>query len=275
MIIDTHQHFWKYDKNKHSWIDESMIKLRQDFLPEDLEKVFQENSINGCIAVQADQSEAENNFLLKLSDENNFIKGVIGWVDFRKKDIKNKLQFYSDYKILKGFRHVVQDEPDPNFLLRPDFIKGIELLDNHGFCYEILVFPHQLGSVLEFVKKFPNQKFVIDHIGKPYIKDGFFDGWACLIGEIAKNENVYCKISGMITESVLDNWNYAQLKPYIEHVYESFGGKRIMFGSDWPVCLLAGNYKEMKSVAQKFAEQLSENEKEDFWAVNAVKFYNI
>lgn len=274
-LIDTHQHFWNYDPQKHEWIDDKMKRIRKDFLPEDLEPILQENGMDGCIAVQADQTEAENDFLLQLSDKNDFIKGITGWLDFCSNKIEERLEYYSGFEKLKGFRHVVQGEPDPNFLLRKKFCNGISKLQKHNFIYEILVFPHQLGAVLEFVRRFPNQKFVIDHMAKPYIKDGYMDGWKTMIKEIAKSDNVYCKLSGMITEADYDNWNYEQLEPYIEVVLNSFGAKRLMFGSDWPVCLVAGEYNEVKSIAEKAVFKFSDSEKEAFWGVNAIKFYNL
>ncbi|WNH10666.1 amidohydrolase family protein [Thalassobellus suaedae] len=176
MIIDSHQHFWKYEPVKHEWIDDNMATIRRDFLPSDLKKVYKENGIDGCVVVQADQTLAETDFLLQLASDNDFIKGVVGWVDLRVDTIDNDLEKYSTFNKVKGFRHVVQGEPDHNFLLRSDFLRGISKLEKHDYSYDILIFPHQLGATLEFVKRFPNQKFVIDHIAKPYIKDGFFDG---------------------------------------------------------------------------------------------------
>lgn len=211
MVIDSHQHFWNYEPVKHAWIDDDMAVIRRNFLPPDLKKVYAESGIEGCVAVQADQTLAETDFLIKLSEENQFIKGVVGWVDLRAENIHAVLNQYSAIGKLKGFRHVVQGEADHNFLLRPDFSRGIAALEKHGFTYDILVFPHQLGAVLEFVKRFPNQKFVIDHIAKPYIKDGFFDGWATLMKAIAAQENVHCKLSGMITEADYKTWTASQI----------------------------------------------------------------
>lgn len=275
MIIDTHQHFWEYDENRHAWIDDDMMRIRRDFMPEDLKPILAKNNIDGCIAVQADQTEAENDFLMDLSNRNNSIKGVIGWVDFRSENIKERLEFYSEFKIMKGFRHVVQGEPDPNFLLQKPFCDGISNLEKFGFVYEILVFPYQLGAVLEFVKKFPNQKFVIDHMAKPYIRSGYMDGWKIMMKEIAKYENVSCKLSGIITEADYSSWNYDQLQPYTETTIENFGTERIMFGSDWPVCLVAGEYHEVKKIAQQATSHFSTDEKDAFWGENAIKFYNL
>lgn len=275
MVIDTHQHFWVYDQTRHAWIDDDMKRIRKNFLPEDLKPVLDKNKIDGCIAVQADQTEAENEFLLGLTEKNDFIKGIIGWVDFRSEEIEKKLGYYSEMEIIKGFRHIVQGEPDHNFLLRPDFLNGISKLEKYGFVYEILVFPHQLGAVLEFVKRFPNQKFVIDHLAKPYIKDGFSEGWKVMMKEIAKCKNVYCKVSGMITEADYRTWNYDQLKPYIEVVLEYFGPERLMFGSDWPVCLVAGEYNQVREIAEKAVSQFSPSEQEAFWGKNAIEFYKL
>ncbi|NIJ45888.1 L-fuconolactonase [Wenyingzhuangia heitensis] len=275
MVIDSHQHFWNYEPVKHEWIDDEMAVIRRDFTPEDLQKVYSENDIDGCVVVQADQTLEETNFLIDLASKNNFIKGVVGWVDFRGDNIDDVLEHYSQFDVLKGFRHVVQGEADHNFLLRDNFLKGISKLEKYDFVYDILVFPHQLGTVLEFVKKFPNIKFVIDHIAKPYIKDGFYDGWAVLMAEIAKHPNVYCKISGMVTEADYKTWTPEQLEPYLQLVLDSFGTDRIMFGSDWPVCLVAGNYTEIKETITNFIAKLSLPEQSAIMGENAIKFYNL
>jgi L-fuconolactonase len=275
MVIDSHQHFWKYEPVKHSWIDDDMSVIRRDFSPSDLAKVYQENSIDGCVAVQADQTLEETDFLIDLASINNFIKGIVGWVDLRAENIENVLEKYSTDKIVKGFRHVVQGEADHNFLLRPNFSRGISLLEKHNFTYDILVFPHQLGSVLEFVKKFPYQKFVIDHIAKPYIKDGYFEGWATMMTAIGKHENVSCKMSGMVTEADFNIWTPEQIHPYMDTVLEAFGSKRILFGSDWPVCLVAGNYSKIKKLTTDFISQLSQIEQNSIMGNNAIEFYNL
>ncbi|WP_405248235.1 amidohydrolase family protein [Cellulophaga sp. Asnod2-G02] len=275
MIIDSHQHFWVYDAKKHSWIDDTMSTIRRDFLPKDLKKIYQENNIDGCIAVQADQSREETEFLLKLSDEHQFIKGVVGWVDFSAARIEAQLEAYSSLKKLKGFRHIVQAELNPNFLLQPDFLRGIAALERYNYTYDLLILPHQLGATLEFIKKFPHQKFVIDHMAKPYIKEGFFDGWAVLIKEIARHENVYCKLSGMITEADYTTWSTAQIEPYMDVVFDSFGPNRILFGSDWPVCLVAGNFAKVKKLTTDFIAKCSSTEQQNIMGINAIKFYNL
>ncbi|WP_150452640.1 amidohydrolase family protein [Arenibacter lacus] len=275
MTIDSHQHFWKYNPKKHAWINDEMAVIRRDFLPSDLESVFAENGVDGCVAVQADQTLAETDFLLELAHEHDFIKGVVGWADLRSKSVEHLLEKYASDNKLKGYRHIVQGEEDPNFLLRPDFLNGISKLEEYGAVYDILVFPHQLGATLEFVKKFPNQKFVIDHIAKPYIRDGFFEGWAVLMKEIEKHENVYCKISGMITEADYHSWTPEQIHPYMELVLEAFGPKRCMYGSDWPVCLVAGKYSEVKNLTTNFINTLSATEQQAIMGGNAVEFYDL
>ena len=275
MIIDSHQHFWNYEPEKHSWIDDEMSVIRRDFLSDDLQKVFKENGVDACVAVQADQTTEETDFLISIAENNNFIKGVVGWVDLRSESIEEDLLKYKKYDVVKGFRHVVQGEQDHNFMLRSEFIRGIELLGKYDLCYDILIFPHQLGATLELVKKFPNQKFVIDHIAKPYIKDGFFEGWAFMMREIAKYQNVYCKISGMITEADYKTWTPEQVHPYMNLVFESFGASRVMYGSDWPVCLVAGNYSQVKTLVTDFITDLSQEQQNAIMGGNAAKFYNL
>lgn len=274
-IIDAHQHFWHFQPERDSWITEDMGVLRRDYLPADLEPELNRNRVSGCIAVQADQSERETEFLLEQAESHAFVAGVVGWVDLCADDVAEKVAVWAEHEHLCGFRHIVQAEPDVNFLLREDFQRGIRALTVQGFTYDILVFPHQLGAVLEFVRRHPEQAFVIDHLAKPCIADGFIDGWRVLIREIGSSENVYCKISGMVTEAQWDNWSYADFRPYLEIVLEAFGPRRIMYGSDWPVCRLAATYGEVLDLAKEFATQLSQDEQEDFFYRNAVSFYDI
>lgn len=275
MTIDSHQHFWQYEPQKHAWIDDEMSVIRRDFLPGDLLKVYLQHGIDGCVAVQADQTLVETDFLLGLAEENEFIKGVVGWIDFRADNVDEVLKRYSQVPKLKGWRHVVQGEADHNFLLRRDFLNGISLLEKYNHTYDILVFPHQLGAVLEFTKRFPDQKFVIDHIAKPYIKDGFYEGWAVMMKEIAKQKNVYCKLSGMINEAGYKTWTPDQIKRYMQLILEAFGSKRILYGSDWPVCLVAGNYAEVKKLVTDFIANLSTSEQEGIMGKNAIDFYGL
>lgn len=275
MTIDSHQHFWKYEPVKHSWIDDTMSVIRRDFLPDDLKAIYEAHAIDGCVAVQADQTLEETDFLLQLASKNEFIMGVVGWADLRDEGIDSVLERYHDHGKLKGWRHVVQGEPDHNFLIRPSFLRGISYLEKYGYTYDILIFPHQLGATLEFVRNFPHQKFVIDHIAKPYIKDGFYAGWAVLMAEIAKQENVFCKVSGMITEADYETWKPEQITPYMDLVLESFGPSRLMYGSDWPVCLVAGNYGQVKNLVVDYINRLSSTEQAAIMGDTAVTFYNL
>jgi L-fuconolactonase len=238
-------------------------------------EVYARNEIDGCVAVQVDQTLGETDFLLELATEYEFIKGVVGWADLRSSGIDSVLEKYTNNKKLKGFRHIVQGEPDPNFMVRPSFLKGIAALTSYGYTYDILVFPHQLGAALELVKKFPDQKFVIDHLAKPYIKDGFFEGWAVMMAEIAKYDRVFCKMSGMITEADHQSWNPTQMQPYMDFALNNFGAHRLLFGSDWPVCLVAGSYGQVKSLVTNFIGSLSKSEQQAIMGNNAIQFYNL
>jgi L-fuconolactonase len=273
--IDAHQHFWIFDPVRDSWINDDMSVIQRDFLPGDLEPVLQANGIDGCVAVQADQSEMQNDFLLDLADYNPFIKGIVGWVDLRAENVEERLEYYSTFGAMKGFRHVLQGEEDRALMLKPAFKNGISKLSKYGFTYDILIFPDQLQYVSEFVSAFPDTRFVIDHIAKPYIKDKKIDDWAEDIRKVAQHENLYCKVSGMITEADWKNHKPADFIPYMDVVFEAFGADRLMFGSDWPVCQVAANYTEMKSIVEQYTIALSATEQANFWGDNAIKFYNL
>ena len=275
MRIDAHQHFWIYDPVRDSWIDESMQILKRNFLPEDLARIIKENSIDGTIAVQADQSENETNFLLGLAEKNTWISGVVGWVDLMAQDIEEKLEHFSSYKKLKGFRHIVQAEPDENFMLNEKFRNGIGQLKNYNFTYDILIYPHQLPTAIMLTEKHPDQKFVLDHIAKPSIKKKEIEPWASGIKELAKNPNVFCKISGIITEADHRNWKSKEIYPYLDIVFNAFGYDRLLFGSDWPVCLLAGLYNQVINLIDEYMKNASDENKEKIFGKNAVSFYNI
>jgi len=273
--IDAHQHFWKFDPVRDSWITDDMKVIQQDFFPGDLKPLLEAHKIGGCVAVQADQSETENLFLLSLADQHDFIKGVVGWIDLRANDIAQKLEQYAEQKKLKGFRHVLQGEKQRDFMLRPDFKKGISELKQLGYTYDILIFPDQLKFTEEFVKQFPDQPFVLDHLAKPYIKNKKIDEWKRGIKGLAQYENVYCKVSGMVTEADWKNWKREDFKPYLDVIVESFGMKRIMYGSDWPVCLVAASYGQMFNITKDYFSRFSQDEQDLFFGVNAIRFYNL
>ena len=273
--IDSHQHFWKYDPVNYGWIDDDMAIIRRDFLPADLQPVLQANNIDGCITVQADQTEAENDFQLANASENNFIKGVVGWVDLQAENVEERLQHYSAFKKFKGLRHVLQGEPERDFMLRPAFLKGIGLLKKYGFTYDILIFPDQLVYSADFVSRFPEQPFVIDHIAKPPIKTKEIDRWSNDIQVFTKFENVSCKVSGMVTEADYKAWKPADFYPYLDVVVETFGPNRLMFGSDWPVCRCAAEYEQMLGIVKDYFAPFSATEQQSIFGGNAVNFYNI
>ncbi|MDB5210362.1 MAG: amidohydrolase 2 [Sediminibacterium sp.] len=274
MIVDSHQHFWKYDPVVHEWINGDMSVIRKDFLPEDLLHVFQQNNIEGCVAVQADQSEKETDFLIGLANTNPFIKAVVGWVDLRAENIKERLAHYKQYPVVKGFRHILQGE-DLSFMLQPDFLRGIAALQEFGFTYDVLIFPKHLSSAIELVKQFPEQPFVIDHMAKPFIKDGLIDDWKKGMRTLAQFPNVYCKISGMVTEAGWKNWKREDFTPYLDVVTESFGVNRLMYGSDWPVCLVAASYEKVLGLVKNYFSSFSPGEREAVFGGNASRFYGL
>ncbi|TXF87907.1 amidohydrolase family protein [Neolewinella aurantiaca] len=275
MTLDSHQHFWKYELPKHDWIDDEMAAIRRNFMPADLQPILAANGVDGCIAVQADQTLAETDFLLDIAAKHDFVKGVVGWIDLRADDLAEQLERYAGQPLLKGFRHVVQGEPDPLFLLQPNFLRGIDLIGQKGYTYDILIFPHQLVSALELVKQFPEYKFVIDHLAKPYAKAGYFTGWAAAMAAIAEFPNVCCKLSGLITEADYHNWTTDELLPYLRHALEVFGPDRCMFGSDWPVCRVAGDYAQVKGLIETLLQDSSPADQKAVFGENCARFYDI
>jgi len=275
MIVDAHQHFWFYNAQKHAWINDEMAVLKRNFLPTDLQAVYQQNGIDACVAVQADQSEAETDFLLELAEEYDFIKGVVGWIDLRSEKIEERLAHYAQLPKLKGFRHVVQDEPDREFMLGKHFSEGLSLLSKYNFTYDILIFPTQLEAAIKTVQRLPSQKFVLDHIAKPYIKTGKIATWEKHIRELASHSNVYCKISGIVTEADWVNWKQKDFEPYLDVVFDTFGVDRLMFGSDWPVCLLGGQYTEVKGILEEYISKRSKEATAKIFGLNAASFYQL
>lgn len=273
--IDSHQHFWRYDAARDGWITDAMSVLKRDFLPEDLESETAANGVDATIAVQVDQSEQETLFLLDLAERSDRIAGVVGWVDLRSPSLAERLQFYSRFKKLCGFRHIAQAEPDDDFLVGREFAGGIARLGEFGYTYDILIYARQLPAAIELAAKFPEQRFVIDHLAKPEIKDGKREPWAGYMRTLAQNNNVYCKISGLVTEADWQNWKPKDMEPYLDAVFEAFGPDRLMFGSDWPVCLLAANYRQVKELIESYVQQHSRENIEKIFGLNAVRFYGL
>lgn len=273
-MIDAHVHFWKYNKIKDGWITNEMKVLQKDFLPVDLAKEIKENDLEGIVAVQAHQTEDETMFLLNLAEKNPIVKGVVGWIDLQNKNIEKKLLYYSKLPLIRGFRHIVQSEPE-RFLLNHQFLNGIRYLNDFQFSYDILIYENQLKEAIEFVNKFPSQKFIIDHCAKPSIKNKSIIQWKQLLKEVAENQNVFCKLSGLITEARWNQWNEEDLYPYFDSVFDYFGTDRILFGSDWPVILLSGNYLKWKNLLKKYMNQFSSQENQKVFRENAIEFYNL
>ncbi|MCB9277398.1 MAG: amidohydrolase family protein [Lewinellaceae bacterium] len=275
MKIDTHQHFWHFNPVRDAWITEDMQAIRRDFLPGDLEPLLKAAGYDGSIAVQADQSDEETAFLLDLAEQNDFILGVVGWVDLQSEDIRERLDKLASNPLLKGIRHIVQAEPE-DFMLRPDFQRGISYLREFGLTYDILVYPNQLPAAIGLALKFPEQRFVLDHIAKPNIKADRIEPWGDHIRTLASaSSNVYCKLSGMVTEADWGNWDHWDFNPYLDVVYEAFGPERLMIGSDWPVCLLSGEYPRVMDIVESYLETYSEEVKDRVLGENAKLFYQL
>jgi L-fuconolactonase len=273
-IIDTHQHFWNYDATRHEWINEEMRAIRKNFLPEQLAPILKENKVDGCVSVQVDQTTEETDFLLALAKEHSFIKGVVGWVDLRASNLEDTLENYRDAKALKGFRHIIQGQA-AGFMLQPNLIQGLKKLATRNYTYDLLIYAHQLKEANEFIKQVTELPIVIDHVAKPNIKDSEMEDWKKEITALAKYPNVYCKISGMATEANWETWTMAGLQPYLDTVVETFGTERIMFGSDWPVCLVASSYAKWLNGVQNYFNTFSSTEQEAIFAGNAIKFYKL
>ncbi len=273
--IDSHQHFWKYDPIKTSWITEEMAVLKRDYLPPELGLILKANGFDGCVVVQSDQSEQENDFQRFNAEKYDFVKGIVGWVDLLSNDVEERLKYYSQFKKLKGFRHVLQDESQRDFMLRPDFLNGISLLSKYHFTYDILINSDQLGFAKELVARFPEQKFVIDHIAKPSIKNKSISKWRDEMTAISKYKNVFCKISGMVTETRWKLWSTDEFDPYIDIVVEAFGIDRVMFGSDWPVCTLSASYEEVYGIVNSYFSRYNDEEQQKVFGRNAIEFYSL
>lgn len=275
MHIDAHQHFWIYDPQEYAWIDDSMQSLRRNFLPADLSDELRDNQFSGSVAVQARQTLQETQWLLELAEQFPSILGVVGWADLRSRDIRPQLAELSRNPKLVGIRHIVQSEPDDQFLLQPKFQRGIAALEEFDFAYDILIYTKHLPVAVEFVQRFPRQRFVLDHLAKPHIKDGEIRGWAEHIRRLAEFPHVFCKLSGLITEADWQNWTPEQITPYLDVAFESFGPQRVMMGSDWPVCLVAGSYRRATQLVKIYVRERFPQAQEDVLGGNAERFYKL
>lgn len=276
MKIDSHQHYWHYNLQDYGWMGENMKAIKRDFLPCDLLTELKTSGFDGSVAVQARQNMEETNWLLKLADNYPHIKGVVGWLDLQSETVEADIQKFAAHQKAVGVRHVIHDEENDDFMLRPEFIRGVKLLEKYNLAYDILIFPKHLQNTLKYVQEFSvNQTFIIDHIAKPFIKDGILSPWKEELTVLAKFPNVYCKLSGMVTEADWKTWQPEHLKPYLDVVFEAFGTDRVMIGSDWPVCLAAGNYQQVMNVVIDYISNFKESGKAKILGENALKAYKI
>jgi L-fuconolactonase len=275
MRIDAHHHFWRYDLTEYGWISDSMSVIRRDFMPADLEPETPAAGIDGVVTVQVRQTLDETRWLLELANEHDFIRGVVGWVPLADPAVGDHLDGLVGEPKLKGIRHIVQDEPDDDFILRDDFNRGIAALKGYGLVYDILIYERQLPQATAFVDRHPQQVFVLDHLAKPRAKENELEPWRTNIRQLAERENVCCKLSGLVTEADWQHWTEPQLMPYLETVVEAFGPQRLMFGSDWPVCLLATTYRGWHDLVARFCSQLSVSEQSRIFGESAAEAYQL
>lgn len=271
MRLDSHQHFWRYSAAEYPWMKPEW-PIRRDFLPPDLGPLLAAAGLDGSIAVQARQSLEENRFLLDLADRHPLVKGVVGWVDLRSPRVEEQLAAFAAHPKAVGVRHVVQDEPDDGFMLGTDFQRGIAALKQFDLAYDILIYPKQLPAAIRLAARFPEQRFVLDHLAKPPIKSGVLSPWREQINELSRLPNVHCKVSGMATEADWRGWEYPDFVPYLDAVFAAFGPERLMFGSDWPVALLAGSYADAHALVDDF---IAPRDQDAVFGGNAARFYGV
>jgi L-fuconolactonase len=272
MKLDAHQHFWRYSAVEYPWIPPGSA-LQRDWLPQDLAALQTPLGFNGSIAVQARQTLEETRWLISLADQHPRIKAVVGWVDLRAPELPAQLKEFAGHPKFVGVRHVVQDEPDDRFMLGAEFLRGLGQLNSFRLTYDLLIFPKQLSAACEVVARFPEQQFVLDHIAKPAIKERRLEPWAKDIRELARHPNVFCKLSGLVTEADHQHWREDDLVPYLDVVAEAFGPARLMIGSDWPVCLLAASYERTMNVVMTWARKFSSGDQAAIFGDNCARFY--
>ena len=273
--IDAHQHFWQYNPAEHGWMNAEMGVLKRDFLPLDLKPLLDKQGFNGCVVVQVRQNLDETRWLLELGGQYEFIRGVVGWVDLRSAGLDSDLRQFAGNKKLVGVRHIVQDEPDDEFMLRDDFRRGIARLAEFDLAYDVLIYPRQLGAAIRLVEEFPQQRFVLDHIAKPPIAGRTLEPWATRLRQLARAPNLCCKLSGMVTEARWQGWKPNDFRPYLDVVFEVFGPQRLMIGSDWPVCLLAASYESAMGIVLDYIAQLPATERDGILGGNCARVYRL
>jgi len=275
MRIDAHQHFWRFNPAEHGWMTDGMGALKRDFLPQDLKPLLESIHFDGCISVQARQSLEETRWLLELADLNDFVRGVVGWVDLCSPELPSQLEHFAWHPRLAGVRHVVQDEPDDEFMLRPDFRRGIARLADFHLTYDVLIYPRHLPAALKLVHEFPEQPFALDHIAKPAIAEGKLTPWEADLRELAQQPNIWCKLSGMVTEARWKQWRPDDFRRYLDVVFDAFGANRLMIGSDWPVCTLSAGYAQSMRIVIDYIGQLPDDIQDAILGRNCAHFYNV
>jgi L-fuconolactonase len=277
MRIDAHQHFWRYDPPHYGWIDDTMAALRRDHLPADAQREMRRAGFDACVAVQARQTLEETRWLLALADTHPFIAGVVGWIDLQSADARVGLEEVANHPRLVGVRHIVQSEPDDRFMLRPAFCAGLALLEEFGLAYDILVYSRQLPVATELADRFPSQRFVLDHLGKPGIRAGAraIAGWSRDLRTLAARPNVWAKLSGLITEADWTRWTPEAIRPYLDVAFDAFGAERLMIGSDWPVCTVAGDYGRTMNVVIDYLVDRPARERDAVLGGTAQRFWNL
>ncbi len=273
--IDSHQHFWLYNSEDYGWMVGDRSPLQVDYMPPDMQPLLAAAGIDGTVAVQARQVVRETEFLLALADQYDLIRGVVGWVDMRADDVEAQLERFADHPRLVGIRHIVHDEADDRFMLGGNFLRGLAVLKRYDLRYDLLLYPRHIPVAIEVVKQFSEQPFVLDHIAKPFIKDGIVGAWEDDIRRLASFDNVWCKVSGMVTEAAWNTWKQDDFAPYLDIVFDSFGVERLMFGSDWPVCTLSGSYSQVVGIVETYIAALSADEQAAVMGGNATKFYGL
>jgi len=273
--IDAHQHFWRYDALQYPWIDDRMLPLRRDFLPEDLDPLLRHSGFDACVAVQVRQSLDETRWLLELADRYPFIVGVVGWVDLLSEEARAQIEAFARRPKLVGLRHIVQSEPDDRFLLRPELCRGMALLETFDLAYDILIYPRHLPVAADFVRRFEGQRFVLDHLAKPEIARGEIRGWERDLRALAASPNAFCKLSGLVTEADWQSWTQDQIRPYLDVAFDCFGAGRLMIGSDWPVCTLAADYARTMDVIMNYLGRLSAPDRDAVLGGNARRFWKL
>ena len=273
--IDAHHHLWRYSAEEYGWIDESMGLLRRDFLTKDLTAVMASADVDGSVVVQARQTMDETRWLLDLAEDSDAIWGVVGWAPIAGEEFPGVMEEFEHRPKLKGLRHVIQGEKDENYILREDFNSGIRSMLGSGLVYDILIYERHLPQTIEFVDEHPEQVFVLDHVAKPLIREGVMEPWASRMRELGERENVWCKVSGMVTEAEWGAWTLDGLRPYLDTVVEAFGVERLMVGSDWPVCLVASEYGRWFEVMREYFAGFSEGERDAVFGGTAIEVYGL